>query len=171
MFHYAAARGLVEHDPAAMMIDTMVPRKKGVFAGLNDPKEVGQLMRDIHKYRERHIWVGSALLLSAHLFPRNTELRGMWWGEIDWKEELWEILADRMKMKREPIVPLPHQAVQVLQEINKIDVGAELVFPAPRDPTRMMSDATFGKALRSMGYSSDRHVHHGFRTTASTLLN
>lgn len=171
VFRYAAARGLIEHDPAAMTIDAMVPRKRGEFAGLTDPKEVGQLMRDIHKYRERHIWVGSALLLSAYLFPRNTELRGMRWDEIDWKEELWEIPAKRMKMKREHIVPLAKQAIQVLNEVKKIDLGAELVFPAPRDPTRMMSDATFVKALRSMGYSNDRHVHHGFRTTASTLLN
>ena len=59
----------------------------------------------------------------------------------------------------------------MLKEVKQIGLGAELVFPAPRDPTRMMSDATFGKALRSMGYPSDRHVHHGFRTTASTLLN
>ena len=76
-----------------------------------------------------------------------------------------------MKMKHEHSRPLPKQAIQVVKEIKDIDLGAELVFPAPRDPTRMMSDATFGKALRSMGYSSDRHVHHGFRTTASTILN
>ncbi len=171
VFRYAAARGLVKHDPASMTIDAMVPRKRGEFAGLTDPKEVGQLMKDIHAYRERYFWVGSALLLSAYLFPRNSELRGMRWDEIDWKEKLWEIPAERMKMKREHIVPLPKQAIKVLKEVKKIHLGAELVFPAPRDPTRMMSDATFGKALRSMGYSSDRHVHHGFRTTASTLLN
>ena len=171
VFRYAAARGLIEHDPAAMTIDAMVPRKRGEFAGLTDPKEVGQLMKDIHAYRERHFWVGSALLLSAYLFPRNSEIRGMRWDEIDWKEALWEIPAERMKMKREHIVPLPKQAIQILREVKEIDLGAELVFPALRNPTRMMSDATFGKALRSMGYSSDRHVHHGFRTSASTILN
>lgn len=171
VFRYASARGLIEHDPAAMTIDAMVPRKRGEFAGITDLKEVGQLMKDIHAYRQRHFWVGSALLLSAYLFPRNSEIRGMCWDEIDWKEKLWEIPAERMKMKREHIVPLPMQAIQVLKEVMEIDLSAELVFPAPRNPTRVMSDATFGKALRSMGYSSDRHVHHGFRTTASTLLN
>ena len=171
IFRYAAARGFVKHDPAAMTIDAMVPRKRGEFAGLTDPKEVGQLMRDIYSYREKHFYVGSALLLSAYLFPRNTELRGMRWSEIHWEEALWEIPGERMKMRRDHIIPLPSQAIQLLEEVKEIDLGAELVFPAPRDPTRMMSDATFGKALRSMGYSSDRHVHHGFRTTASTLLN
>ena len=34
-----------------------------------------------------------------------------------------------------------------------------------------MSDMTFNKALRSLGYDKTTHVAHGFRKTASTLLN
>lgn len=171
VFRYAVARGLIKYDPAAMTIDAMVPRKRGEFSGLTDTKEVGQLMRDIHEYREQQFWVGSALLLSAYLFPRNTELRGMRWIEINWDEKLWEIPAERMKMKREHVVPLSNQVLNLLKEVKEIDLGAELVFPAPRDPTKMMSDNTFNKALRAMGYTNKRHVHHGFRITASTLMN
>jgi integrase len=35
----------------------------------------------------------------------------------------------------------------------------------------MVSDATFNKALRSLGVDGATHVHHGFRITASTTLN
>ena len=35
----------------------------------------------------------------------------------------------------------------------------------------MISDMTFNSALRRMGYRREVHVHHGFRTTASTNLN
>ncbi len=171
VFRYAAARGLIKYDPAAMTIDAMVPRKRGEFAGLTDPKQVGNLLRDIHTYRKNHLWVGSAVLLSAYLFPRNTELRGMRWSEVDWEERLWEIPSNRMKMKRDHIIPLPDQALKILKEVKEIDLGSELVFPAPRNPVKMMSDNTFNKALRAMGYMSSQHVHHGFRTTASTLLN
>lgn len=171
VFRYAAARGLISHDPAAITIDAMVPRKRGEFQGLTDPTEVGQLMREIHAYRKDHFWVGTALLLSAYLFPRNTELRGMRWDEIDWDRKLWEIPATRMKMNRDHLTPLPEPALMILNQVRQIDIGSELVFPAPRDPTRMMSDNTFNAALRRMGYSRQRHVHHGFRTTASTNLN
>lgn len=171
IFRYAAARGLVQHDPAAMTIDAMVKRRRGEFAGLTDPKAVGQLIRDIYAYRERHRLVGSALLLSAYLFPRNTELRGMRWDEIDSERAMWEVPGSRMKMKRDHLVPLPSQALAVLEELRRFDLGSPLVFPSPRDPSRMLSEMTFNAALRRMGYGSDVHVHHGFRTTASTNLN
>lgn len=76
-----------------------------------------------------------------------------------------------MKMKRDHIVPLPAQAVDLLRLLQHYDVGSELVLPSPRDPKRMVSDMTFNAALRRMGYTNDVHVHHGFRTMASTNLN
>jgi len=171
IFRYAAARGFVTHDPAAMTIDAMVKRRRGEFAGVTDPKAVGELIRSIRGYRERHFLVGSALLLSAYLFPRNTELRGMRWDEIDWERALWNVPGERMKMKRDHLVPLPTQALQVLKSVQHIDVGSPLVFPSPRDLGRMLSEMTFNAALRRLGYGNSVHVHHGFRTTASTNLN
>ena len=171
IFRYAAARGLVSNDPAALTIDAMVKRRRGEFAGVTDPKEVGKLMQAIHEYRKRYFIVGSALLLSAYLFPRNTELRGMRWDEIDWKRKIWDIPSARMKMKRDHLVPLPQQALEILKELRDLDFGSPLVFPSPRDPTRMLSEMAFNAALRRMGYPTDVHVHHGFRTTASTNLN
>ncbi|WP_146193056.1 integrase arm-type DNA-binding domain-containing protein [Maritimibacter sp. 55A14] len=171
IFRYAAARGLIDSDPAAYTIGAMVKRRRGEFAGVTDPAAIGQMMRAIHEYRERHMIVGSALLLSAYLFPRNTELRGMRWSELDWDRAMWEVPGERMKMKRDHLVPLPPLAVAVLRELREIDFGSALVFPSPRDPARMLSEMTFNAALRRMGYTQDVHVHHGFRTTASTNLN
>lgn len=171
IFRYAAARGLVSNDPAALTIDAMIRRRRGEFAGVTDPLEVGKLMQAIHEYRKRHFIVGSALLLSAYLFPRNTELRGMRWDEIDWERCIWEIPGTRMKIKRDHLVPMPRQAINVLEDLRILDFGSPLVFPSPRDPARLLSEMTFNAALRRMGYTPDVHVHHGFRTTASTNLN
>lgn len=171
IFKYAGARGLIDHDPAAFTIGAMVKRNRGSFAGLTAPDDVSKLIAAIHSYREQHFFVGSALLLSAYLFPRNSELRGMCWGEVNWNDAQWEIPGERMKMKRAHIVPLARQAVKVLHEIREIDVGAMLVFPSPRDPSRPLSEMTFNSALRRMGFYSNQHVHHGFRITASTNLN
>lgn len=171
VFRYAAARGLVDTDPAAFTIGAMVKRQRGEFAGITAPKKVGELVSAIREYRTRHFVVGSALLLSAYLFPRNTELRGMRWDEIDWVHAMWEVPGERMKMKRDHLVPLPEQAVLVLRELLEVDFGSKLVFPSPRDPSKLLSEMTFNAALRRMGYTRDVHVHHGFRTTASTNLN
>ncbi|NOX40954.1 MAG: tyrosine-type recombinase/integrase [Alphaproteobacteria bacterium] len=171
IFRYAVARGVATHDPAAVTIDAMVKRRRGEFSGVTDPKSVGALMRAIQGYQNQNPVVGAALLLSAYLFPRNSELRGMLWDEIDWEHKIWEIPAGRMKMKRNHLIPLPIQAIEVIKGIQEWNFGSPLVFPSPRDRNRMVSDMTFNSALRRLGYTNDIHVHHGFRTTASTNLN
>ena len=98
-------------------------------------------------------------------------MRSGFFGECAAIEGLSEVIRERMKMKRDHLVPLPTQALKVLTELKEIDLGSPLVFPAPRDLRRMLSEMTFNAALRRMGYSGDVHVHHGFRTTASTNLN
>lgn len=67
-----------------MTIDTMIKRNRGEFAGITNPKEVGELMAALRAHQKTIIIVGSALMLSTYLFPRSSELRGMRWDEIDW---------------------------------------------------------------------------------------
>lgn len=158
VFRFAVARGYVDSDPASYVIDGMVKRKRGEFKGVTEPDQVGKLMRAIRG--------NTPLLLSAYLFPRNTELRGMKWVEIDWDRGLWEVPGERMKMKRDHLVPLPRQALSLLRGLPRTN---DLVLPSPRGG--MFSDAAFNASLRRLGYGRDQHVHHGFRTTASTNLN
>jgi len=84
VFRFAGARGLIAHDPSAMTIDAMIKRNRGEFAGITDPNEVGKLLQSLRAYRQAHPIVGAALLLSAYLFPRSSELRDMRWDEISW---------------------------------------------------------------------------------------
>lgn len=170
IFEFAEAEGIPNTNPARVSRGAMVKRRGGSHAGITDPKRIGQLMRAIRAYQgEPQVRV--ALLLSAYLFPRNTELRGMRWDEIDWKEALWSIPGSRMKMGRDHVIPLPTQAVALLREIKPWTGRSALVIPSPRDPAKMVSDMTFNAALRRLGFPKDVHVHHGFRVTASTTLN
>lgn len=171
VFRFAIAEGSADRDPAAATIDAIVKRRRGGFAGITNPKEVGELLKAIKSDRKCEPQVRAGLLLSAYLFPRNTELRGMRWDEIDWTRAMWEVPGLRMKMGRDHLIPLPTQAIAVLKDIRRWTGRSPLVLPAPRDPQRMLSDNTFNLALRRLGFGNDRHVHHGFRTTASTNLN
>ena len=87
-------------------------------------------------------------------------------------ELLFEMLipATRMKMKTPHIIPLPFQAIEVLELLQTISGGHELVVPGEQDPKKPMSDITILKALERMGYKG-RMTGHGFRGLASTILH
>jgi integrase len=75
-----------------------------------------------------------------------------------------------MKMRRAHRVPLPRQAVALLKVLRTIAPG-DLLFPSVRSPSRPISDGTLNAALRRLGYAKDEVTGHGFRATASSLLN
>ena len=103
-------------------------------------------------------------------FVRTTELRAAEWTEIDFDKAEWRIPAERMKMKEEHIVPLSRQAIEVLRELQKHTGNRQYLFPNQHNPVSFMSENTMLYALYRMGYHS-RTTGHGFRSTASTILN
>jgi predicted DNA-binding transcriptional regulator AlpA len=90
--------------------------------------------------------------------------------DLDSKEPTWRIPAERMKMKDAHVVPLARQSVAILKELSDLKRG-EYVFPGARSKERPISNNTVNAALRRLGYTRDEATGHGFRTTASTLLN
>ena len=73
-------------------------------------------------------------------------------------------------MRREHLVPLSKQAIQILQQVAEISGGESLVFPSQNNPNKPMSENTLLFAIYRMGYHS-RATTHGFRSVASTILN
>jgi integrase len=116
-------------------------------------------------------YIRLAMKLQIITFLRPGELRMGLWEEIDWKNALWRIPAERMKMKRAHVVPLTTQALDILAKLEEITGNNELMFPGIRATHKPISDVTLTKVLRTMGYTGDMVVPHGFRHTASTILN
>jgi len=102
---------------------------------------------------------------------RPGELRAAEWSEFDLDAGIWTIPAARTKMRREHRVPLPAQAVAILRDLKELNLNEVLVFPSVRSSRRCMSENTLNAALRRLGYGKDEVTSHGFRATASTLLN
>src|SRR5215213_10844387 len=75
-----------------------------------------------------------------------------------------------MKMGEEHIVPLSRQALAILAELKLLTGHSRLVFPNERKPQKPMSENTILYALYRLGYHG-RATGHGFRSSASTLLN
>lgn len=113
-----------------------------------------------------------AFSLMILTFVRSGELRGARWEEIDWDKKQWKIPAERMKMKAPHLVPLSSQSLTILKQIQNItrDCYSGLLFPNQADPRKCMSENTLLKVIKVLDYKG-QVVPHGFRSTASTILN
>jgi integrase len=173
VFRYAIATGRAERDPAADLKGAIASARRKNFAAVTDAKRLGVLLRAVDEYTGQPA-TRAALQVLALVFVRPGELRAALWGEFDLraKDPQWVIPAERMKMRREHVVPLAPQAVAILEDLRPLtDRGAaSLVFPGLR-PGRPLSENTLNMALRTIGYDGKSHVGHGFRSTASTLLH
>ena len=92
-------------------------------------------------------------------------------GEIIWQTSTWRIPAERMKMRRPHDVPLSKQALAVLRGVREASEGNGYVFPSIRSVLKPLSENAMNSALRRMGYAKEEVCAHGFRTSASTILN
>lgn len=101
---------------------------------------------------------------------RPSELREARWDEFNLGKALWVIPAERMKRRREHLVPLPRQAFELLRDLHKLTGAYPLLFPGRSETTKPRSNTVFLMALRRLGYEG-RQTGHGFRHIASTILN
>jgi integrase len=79
-----------------------------------------------------------------------------------------------MKMHQEHLVPLSTQAVELLRELHTLTGGQRWLFPNYRRPTTCMTATTLNRALERVGFNGKDSIGfsaHGFRATASTMLN
>lgn len=101
---------------------------------------------------------------------RPAEASATAWAEIDIEKREWCIPAERMKAKRDHIVPLSDQALEILEIMRPISGRREHVFPSRNDPRKPMNSQTANAALKRIGYGG-KLVAHGLRSIASTAMN
>lgn len=173
---YAVQTGRLTHNPATELSDILKGRKEEHRPSL-PREELPAFLRDLETYAARgRLITKLAIELLILTFVRSGELRGARWEEFNLEEKLWRIPAQRMKMKTEHLVPLSKQAIQVLEQLHPISGQYDLVFPSERKRTDCMSDSTLRLAIYRLGYDGNTAgkthcVPHGFRATASSILN
>ena len=167
---YARISGMVKHDAAAGLTEALAPVQTQHYAAITDPITLGRLLRDIDAYQGEPT-ICHALRILPYVFVRSGELRAATWEEIDLDAATWIIPAGRMKMRRPHVVPLARQVVKLFRSMYEYSGPTGLVFPSTFSATRCISDMGLLNALRRMGYGKETMTVHGFRTTASTLLN
>lgn len=167
IFKHAIRTGLATYNPASDLSAAIKPHKTKNHSRITS-KELPKLLQDIDAYTG-HITVKLGLQFLCYTFVRTNELRFMEWSEIDWKDKIWRIPADKMKMDRPHIVPLAPQVIDILQQIKELNFSDQYVFynPFTRKP---YSQNAFINALYQMGYKY-KMTGHGFRGLASTTLH
>ena len=170
IFRYGVATGRCSRDPTLDLKGALPPKRSEHFPTITDPKKIGALLRAVDDYQGSLI-TRIALQIAPLVFVRPGELRHAEWAEIQLDSAEWRIPAAKMKMKRDHIVPLSTQAIQILEEIKPLTSNGRYIFPSTRSETRPMSENTVNGALRRLGYEVNEFTGHGFRSMASTLLN
>ncbi len=171
IFRYGIATGRAERNPAADLLGALTPISKKHFAAITEEREIGPLLRALDGYKGSHV-VRCALRLAPMLFVRPGELRQAEWAEIDLEQGEWRIPADKMKKRRDFIVPLARQAVDILRDLHPFTGHGRYVFQGVRDHGKPMSENTVNKALQRLGYDTKTEITgHGFRAMARTILH
>lgn len=165
---YAVNTGLIDANPASGVGMAFEKPKKKNMPTLR-PEELPNLM---HSLTMSNLSVSTRCLIEWQLLTlvRPSEASGTQWAEIDLDAKLWIIPAERMKAKREHIVPLSPQALDILNIMKPTSAHRTHVFPSRSDPLKPMNSQTANAALKRIGFAG-KLVAHGLRSIASTALN
>lgn len=167
IFKQAIREGLITSNPANDLIEALQPRKVKHHSRVT-AQQLPKLLQDINTY-DGDILVRLGLWFMCYTFVRTQELRFMAWSEIDYKNKLWRIPADKMKMDRPHIVPLAPQVINLLKKIKQLGFSDEYVF-FNISTHKPYSTNAFITALWRLGYKG-KMTGHGFRGLASTTLH
>ncbi|EBP1747450.1 tyrosine-type recombinase/integrase [Salmonella enterica] len=168
VFRYAIVTGRAEYNPAPDLTSAMQGHESTHYPFLTT-EELPAFFKALAGYSGSELMVLAARLLIITGL-RTGELRGALWSEIDTEKALWEISAERMKMRRPHIIPLSTQALAIIEQIRAMTGQFPLLFPGRNDPSKTMSEASINQVFKRIGYTG-RVTGHGFRHTMSTVLH
>ncbi|HDZ2194310.1 TPA: tyrosine-type recombinase/integrase, partial [Klebsiella pneumoniae] len=168
VFRYAIATGRAEFNPAADLSSALEVHQSNHFPFLK-ADELPGFLRALDSYTgSRLVQIATKLLMITGV--RTIELRAALWSEFDLGNAIWEIPAERMKMRRSHLVPLSTQALDLLNELKIMTGNYRYVFPGRNDPNKPMSEASINQVIKRIGYGG-KVTGHGFRHTLSTILH
>lgn len=172
VYQYAIANRRCERNTANDIATkwTLKASTKQHYPTITDPKEIGKLLKAIDGYKGEYS-VRCALQIMPYVALRPVNIRAMEWSEIDLDKATLTISADKMKMRREHIVPLVPKVLEILRELHKLTGIGRYCFGTSRTRNSPLSDNTLRSGLIRLGFTNEEIVPHGFRAMFSTIAN
>lgn len=168
VFELAISTLRADTDPVQPVRKALPPNKTQHKRPLSF-EEIAQLFRDLEKHGGRYE-TRCAFKLMWWTLCRPNEAVEAKWCEFDLDKAEWRIPAERMKKRKEHVIPLPRQAVGMLRAQHGLTGHYEHVFPGRDDREKPMSMASFRQMLKNLGWAG-KYSPHATRTTGSTRLN
>ncbi|MGC6030576.1 tyrosine-type recombinase/integrase [Enterobacter kobei] len=168
IFRYAIATGRATINPASELTSTLTAPKTKHFPHLQE-NELPTLLTKLAEYHGSPV-VRMATRLLMLTGVRTIELRAAEWSEFDFDNAQWAVPEERMKGRRNHLVPLSKQVMAILRELQIYTGQYRLLFPGRCDINKPMSEASINMVLKRIGYDG-RATGHGFRHTMSTILH
>ena len=167
IFDYALVMGICDSNPALGRSKFLKAQTIQNRAHLSD-KELPDFIRKLYSSDDTNTTL-LAIKLLVLTIQRPGEIRLAEWKEFDEKKAIWHIPAGRMKKKREHLVPLPKQALELLKKIRTLTGDCPYLFPGKLLMKKPISDVALIKAMKKL--SENKMTPHGIRHTGSTILN
>jgi integrase len=164
---YAIRQELRDDGKLLSLRGALARQQKGHVPAATDPNSLQAVVRAVDEW-EIPV-TRNALLLTMLTAQRPGLVVSAEWSEFNLQEAEWSIPGHKMKMRKPHIVPLPRQAVALLQSMLVWTAGQRFVFPAlARQKTVHLHRDALSNALRDMGFQG-KHATHGFRTSLRTI--
>ena len=168
IFTHAEITGRAESNPVTDLAGALKAPKQKHFPHLS-VEQIPGFLNALNDYSGSMITrTATKLLMITGL--RTIELRTSEWSDIDFEKGIWQIPAERMKMRRPHIVPISRQARELLEEIHQLTGRGRYVFHGRNDAGKPMSEASINQVIKRIGYDG-KATGHGFRHTLSTILH
>lgn len=175
VLNYGVLKGVLERNEIgdiefSSFFKTSQPNN---FRAITDTKVLAKLLQAVDNFCGNYN-TKQALIFGFYTFLRSQNVRSLKWSYIDFDKEVINFPASSMKMKDNFVMPMSRQVKNLLEVTknyqNNLGVTTEIVFYSDISKTRQMSENTLNQAIKRLGFG-DETVFHGFRSTASTLLN
>lgn len=175
IFSFAVARGMIDTNPAKEIAGQLIVPRVQHQPAITNPMQFGQLIKDINAMPDSY--ERTALLLMALLFTRSGDMVAARWCDIDLPNYTWILRPEkgesRADMINELVIPLPRQAVKLLEDQHKITGHSDYVFYTAKGRSiKHIRNRRLSKALSELegGKYAGKHVPHGFRASAITMI-
>lgn len=169
VFNFALTKNLVEYNKMIGLKEVLPKHIKKNFPTL-PPTELPNILKKINSSNLSDL-TKSLMYFQLITLSRPNEAVKCEWSDIDLEKKLWTINKEKMKMRRDHIVPLSDLAISILKDVKKSDeVKNQYVFSSKNSKAGHINLETANNALKRLGYKNVL-VAHGFRSIASTALN
>ncbi|MCF1297063.1 tyrosine-type recombinase/integrase [Acinetobacter nosocomialis] len=175
ILEYARRKKLILINPAH---DVILPKPiSGNFAAITDPSALSELIKAVWDDTDTRMTFVTrcAVKISLFIFSRPTEIRTIKWTDYNREDRVLNIYPLKQKATKQDtdkpkiVIPLPTQAIELLEQLYPLTGHREYIFASNRGEEPYISESTVNEALKRIGFKGEQTAH-GFRATARTIL-